>query len=89
MIYSLLSDCASFQVVFCYKFDVSLICLTSSLLFTLHLISQKKLNAVITIHFINYIKDLMFNRLKKYRIYDKIQPEKKHNHLANYKATKS
>ena len=28
----------------------------------------------------------MFNTLKKYRIYNKIQPEKKHSNLENYKA---
>ena len=28
----------------------------------------------------------MFTILRKHRIYNKIQPEKKHNHLSNYKA---
>ena len=28
----------------------------------------------------------MFNTIKKHRIDNKIQPEKKHNHLSNYKA---
>ena len=30
----------------------------------------------------------MFNALKKHRIYNNIQPEKKHNHLAKYKNKK-